>query len=50
MAEMVEYDSAERRAAYAAYWAARTPAEEREAYMHMMAIGIPDGYRAHRGR
>lgn len=33
-------------AALAAYWAATTPAAEREAYARMMAAGLPDSYAA----
>lgn len=36
-------DETEKQAALAAYWAARTPADERIAYAWMMQIGLPEG-------
>jgi hypothetical protein len=36
----------EQQAALDAYWAAKTPQAEREAYARMMALGMPDAYAA----
>lgn len=36
--------TAEQQAALDAYWAAKSPSEERLAYGRMMELGLPDGY------
>jgi hypothetical protein len=35
----------EQQTAIDAYWAAKTPIEERDAYRRMMQLGLPDSYR-----